>query len=74
MTRFRQMETDFYSASQNKSVNIPYSIHSFYNSVLENKKISENPFNLCHPCAYSLSFNASALIIVFLFLKILFYL
>ena len=61
MTRVRQMKTDFYSALQNKSVNIPYSINSFYNSVLENKKISENPFNLCHQCAYSLSFNASAL-------------
>ena len=70
MTRVRQMKTDFYSAKQNKPVNIPYSIHSFYNFVLENKKISENPrlndlvgqaFNMCHPCVYSLSFNASAL-------------
>ena len=38
MTRVRQMKTDFYSAKQNKSVNIPYSIHSFNNFVLENKK------------------------------------
>ena len=61
MTRVRQVKTDFYSAKQNKSVIIPYLIHSFCNFVLENKKISENQFDLCHPCAYSLSFNASAL-------------